>query len=146
MYDYHQTEEQLWTVFADGDTRRPVSDHGSEAEARDEATRLNGGIPRSDFDALVKRVDALEAKRQPAASDAATDERTPSSWPVDFTDEGGIRCIDERCWCETDYPIGLIPQRHESDGVFVNVTRLGVSVAWLTNLAEIHLRQFGGAS
>jgi hypothetical protein len=59
VYQYHRTEPGLWTVY-DTDVENTVSDHGSEAEARDEAIRLNGGTPASDIDDHDERIEALE--------------------------------------------------------------------------------------
>jgi hypothetical protein len=46
MYVYKRTEPTLWTVgHYDGGQWEPESDHGSEREAADRVTTLNGGTP-----------------------------------------------------------------------------------------------------
>ncbi len=64
-YEYHESEPELWTVYAgEPSGRTAVSDHASEQEARDEALRLNGGMPRADIEAMLdmhaERITALE--------------------------------------------------------------------------------------
>jgi hypothetical protein len=58
MYAYHRTESNLWTVY-DDEPRHPVSDHSTEADARDEAIRLNGGTPASETGDLAEEISEL---------------------------------------------------------------------------------------
>ena len=81
MYTVKRTESQLWTVGEEYGNGKfyPCSDHDSDQEARDEATRLNGGTPLNEtvslketvakllqrIDELEKRVETLEDADEP---------------------------------------------------------------------------------